>query len=410
MVYVRYLATAFIIVIAYSLLICTSQVAAQPAKPPRVEVTVTSQGAPTGYSTVTLRWETQGNYVALQKLISLNPKTGKLEWQNRSVSSSGGYYTYSEVVQNYTNVVYRMGKDGIWQEVRVYPPNVNAHANYTKNTDTCKSCHQTHYAVHPKLLSHRVVLNLCISCHDGSGSKYNVMAGTVIVGTTGQNLRVSSPAGPFSTSQATSYHNVFLEGDGMELMAPGGDKMSLTCTDCHSAHVTPKSSPFRLLKFKEKGPIQAYTYINGGTYNSVYINYMNDFCAECHEHYNYDNHRLGAGVVAYERTNNGITTETYRHPTGIEIGKWLEYGIDLPLEVRDGGSYMTCKTCHFAHGTTVIGAQESPEPGMVKYDQSGRRIGASKTTMLKRQSNMGICMECHLNITWNTPWAVDPKH
>jgi predicted CXXCH cytochrome family protein len=420
-------------------------------------VTVTKDGVTqSGYSKVILRWQTGTNF-KVQRVTGYD-SIGTPLWSG-NLSFTVGTDGYSEYVHNpvldYTNQVYRVGVgngSNTWLEARVFPPNESAHSNYSKNTDTCKGCHRTHYAVHEKLLSYSIIYELCISCHDGLGSKYNVLDGLVRTGS-GAAHTTDSPAGAFRGG-ATSFHNVFLEQGGTELMAPGntggtftnpnGAKMTLTCTDCHSAHVVRNvTSHFRLLKTEGSNTlVDAYAVYNSSTgeYKTNYRRYMNDFCSGCHAYYNYNEHALGHSIQPFNRPDYNNET-TYRHPTGIDIGPWLDARASttkLPLEQHSSARNLSCITCHFAHGTTVRGWQISPEKFVDKVDEDGslvyltrlqleastkkswdtlyaegfreengiitevpstyhphRTTGLTTSTMLKREDNMGVCFDCH---------------
>ena len=205
----------------------------------------------------------------------------------------------------------------------------------------------------------------------------------------------------------------------------GGEKYNLTCTDCHSAHVTSHSSGYRLLKFRTT-PVTAYSYVSDNKYNVYYVNGMNSFCSNCHDYYNYGDgseHDFPEHVLRQDG-GEGIqkSGDFYRHPTNIEISKWVdsytEKNFTLPLESRGGGKYMTCKTCHYAHGTAIIdGEQMSFELMLLdetKYgyitNEDGTRTAEpiETSSMLKRLDGMGICLECHLSQIWsNAPYEME---
>jgi predicted CXXCH cytochrome family protein len=424
------------------------EAASDGSAPRRIEVVVTQEfgefTAPTGKSFIILYWEELDNTAVQSEYAVFESKVDKngLSWLEHGYGSrvtspvSGeegylGYYRYPGIVTiesaqtDYQNYTYHVGTnpDNSYSSARVYPPSENYHANYQKNTATCQGCHSTHYARHPMLLNERIMYNICIECHGDTGtfSKYNVLQGTVEIS---PGVKVPSPAGAFDSVETTSFHNVFLEDDfessSMFLLhAPGsgGEKYNLTCTDCHSAHVTSHSSGYRLLKFRTT-PVTAYSYVSDGKYNVYYVNGMNSFCSNCHSYYNYGDgseHDFPEHVLRQE-DGDGIkkSGEFYRHPTNIQVSNWFdsytERNFTLPLESRDGGKYMTCKTCHYAHGTAIIGEQVSPELtaiGETKYgyttDEFGNRIAEPKDTssMLKRLDGMGICLQCHLSQIWS---------
>lgn len=423
------------------------QVSVDSAGPRRIEVVVTGSfggvTAPPGRSFVILYWEEPGNTAAnsVYRVFEAQASATGVTWQDRGqgvrVTSGGpdrqeyiGYYRYpinpittAVTLLNHRNYVYRVGVSATadFNEARVYPPLESAHTNYQKHTDTCAGCHRTHRAVHPMLLNRRLMRELCLECHDGRASKYNVLDGRVNIG----SGWVDSPGGPFwrvdgqGNQLSTSYHNVFLEQDFAlpptdpgyrRLYAPGGGRYNLTCTDCHSAHVTENTSPFRLLK--SQTPVTAFPFVDNGRYRVLYMDGMNSFCSNCHEQYNYGAstalgyplHVLGGGI----KESGGF----YRHPTNINVSAWATSQtmahLTLPLEVRPGGQFMTCKTCHFAHGSVVRGPQPSYEMAALdepKYDRVGNVIYLGITSKLKRRDGMGICLECHLDQVWgNTPF------
>lgn len=319
-----------------------------------------------GFSKVTLSWE--GN-AAIQRLASVSP-SGEVHWTQLASNVT----SFTEEARDFMNVNYRVGTPGNWLEVRAFPPGINAHANYTATGDTCVACHSIHMAQGPKLLAEEVSTNLCRVCHNGSGSKYDVFAGQVQVG---GGRYIPSPAGPFgldepnSPVKPTSFHNIYASSP---ITAPGGSKRSLTCTDCHSAHDTGSSSPFRMLKIGiddyNPDPIIAYSVTTFDAsnrvtdYRTLYVSGMNEFCSACHYRYN---NRGGSAREPFM----GL----YRHPVDIDATHYNPP--TLPLE----SGRMTCKTCHYAHGTTVIGAAPSELGGV--------------STALKRNHNSGVCVECH---------------
>jgi predicted CXXCH cytochrome family protein len=358
-----------------------------------------------------------------------------------------GYYRFPDShtsvhaqLDNYVNYIFEVGSAAPYQEARIYPPLPNAHTNYQKNSDTCGGCHRTHYASHPKLLSRKIMQEMCLECHDGTKSSYDVLRGRARV----PSGWAASPAGPFGTrdNPSTSFHNVFLEdefdkpaSEQFLLYAPGsgGERFNLTCTNCHSAHVTSNSSRYRFLKFAGETPVQAYTFVSGNQYKVLYKEGMNQFCGQCHSDYDYgsaDNPRNYPEHVLRADNGNGVNKagEYYRHPTGIDITGWPgAKNLKLPVERRDTKQYMTCGTCHVAHGTAINNSQQfSPELGdpalnlnaedRYKYDYAGNRVvdavnGQTYSSMLKRRQGMGICLECHMDQIWaNTPgWVANPS-
>ncbi len=173
--------------------------------------------------------------------------------------------------------------------VRAFPPTQTRHGNYTEYTNACTACHGLHSSKFKKLLKGPSVTDLCGTCHDGTGSKYDEVRGKVRLGPSWQDAAYAA-AGPFgdrlkagSGVQATSVHNVMraadptqgidgdanIEPDSARVwMAPGStwtqegnpntrppveyryvsnDWTSwLVCTSCHEPHDRGKN--FRILR------------------------------------------------------------------------------------------------------------------------------------------------------------------
>lgn len=157
-----------------------------------------------------------------------------------------------------------------------FPPTQTRHGNFSEYTDACTACHGLHSAQHPKLLKGPTTTDLCGTCHDGSGSKYDIVMGRVRTGPDWSTF-TKNPAGPFGDQLRpvagapvlTSRHNVFRAGltaDGgvaataAQLWqapgstylaagsAPGGSAWTsaLLCTSCHEPHN--RFNNFRLLR------------------------------------------------------------------------------------------------------------------------------------------------------------------
>lgn len=158
-----------------------------------------------------------------------------------------------------------------------FPPTQTRHGNYTEYTDACTACHGLHSAQSPqKLLKGPSITDLCGTCHDGSGSKYDIVMGRVRTGPDWTTF-ARNPAGPFGDQlrpvegapKLTSKHNVFraaltATGGASDLAAqiwqapgstylmanqvPGGSSWTnaLTCASCHEPHN--RFNNFRLLR------------------------------------------------------------------------------------------------------------------------------------------------------------------
>ncbi len=176
-----------------------------------------------------------------------------------------------------------------------FPPSQTRHGNYSEYTNACNACHGLHSSKFKKLLKGPTVTDLCGTCHDGTGSKYDEVRGRVRLGDS-WSKSAYAPAGPFgdrlkggSGVITTSVHNVLRSTDGQELNGsnelPGSDRIwqapgsgwlaevraagdtpldlgisndwgsQLVCSSCHEPHNRAKN--YRILR----GVVNDRTYI-----------------------------------------------------------------------------------------------------------------------------------------------------
>ncbi len=168
---------------------------------------------------------------------------------------------------------------GQWIIVSAFPPTQTRHGSYTEFTGACTGCHGLHSAKLQKLLKGPTATDLCATCHDGTGSKYDEANGWVYMGPA--RGYAPAPAGPFGeqmkagvTGRATSVHNLYRAGGpayALVYQAPGsgfdsggpadqvtanggsgadlspvGWKNQLSCISCHEPHNRGRN--FRLLR------------------------------------------------------------------------------------------------------------------------------------------------------------------
>ncbi len=288
-----------------------------------------------------------------------------------------------------------------------FPPETTRHGNFTSAQAPCTACHGLHSSMHPKLIKAATVRDLCFTCHDGTGSKYNVADGLVRVGPSWAT-KASSFAGPFGKRvwdkagvESTSAHD---EGSGVQVrQAPGAGVVPVTdsweahlsCTSCHDPHN--KWQNYRSLRgllHGERRIVRGFSEVSWTApdrSDAVTVNEhvygVNSFCASCHRFF------LDPRYGSEYKGTEGVAG-THRHPVGmapadyanVQYGRmsWqYEYGYvldgttevptgpfnfedarpltpTLPLEgTFAGGQYnlnvIMCLTCHNAHGTAYGG-------------------------------------------------------
>lgn len=344
--------------------------------------------------------------------------TNGKEWTNIHTTSKGeASYSVTQGITPYVNYYFNITTNAVSNyptdssvynsayEVDAFPPNQNAHGYYSSNTALCKNCHNTHTSNGPKLLSFATVNDTCMSCHDGTGSKYDVINGKV---STSDNKATSidTPSGPFGgkvfgksliANEPESIHSL----GAVISTAPGGNPNgtgkwaeTLGCGSCHDAHGSPN---YRMLAtslpYNSNISVKAYAYTGAHAENVYYVSGMNNFCMGCHPAYNAPQ---GSGETKFGVDFGGtVSGEAYRHsmdvsPASFKVGDVLQpLSTTLPLEGNDtnyDSNKIMCLTCHTAHGSS------QPSVFTDTYDNDGP---SNVRNYLLRMENMGVCEDCH---------------
>lgn len=189
-----------------------------------------------------------------------------------------------------------LSKDYTWSfttgDVDFYDP----HGNYTDNTNICRTCHQTHNAQGQGLLAKSTETALCFTCHDGSGSNYNINDGMIDV-TSNQSFHPIMDTGNFKAQQ-------FVQ-----------------CSNCHNPHgdLDAKGNLYKKLLRASDG--------------STIATQGNEFCLICH----------GANDLKFSSTYYSNTAGDHTNITA------AHYNTANPSLLPDSGTNITCSKCHTPH-------------------------------------------------------------
>ena len=332
--------------------------------------------------------------------------------------ASGNILNFTDTgLTDYLNYFYKVrATDGTLivesSVARAFPPDTSPHGYNGVDTEPCAACHNTHAGSSAKLLTQPSSVTLCVTCHDGTQSKYDVLSGQV---NTNTGIK-TSPAGPFGTLQPgaapisttapynyggaqvpnqtpTSIHNV---GIGLD-SAPGSqitntNKLGapLECINCHNPH---NYDNYRMLRQDldvrygaEENVFRAYAITDANGETVRYVTGAVRFCGYCHSDFNQG---AGSGSTLAKTTKQiGYTiTDSSLDKTMHAVNVNKSYagltppvtvnGVQIPCE----NDKIICLTCHRAHGTVVTG--ESPVRN------------SKQSTALKRAEAMFICETCH---------------
>lgn len=309
----------------------------------------------------------------------------------------------------------------LFTTVVAYPPNTNAHAELSNNTQWCASCHVTHAADGPFLMKAPTRSALCMTCHDGSASRYNVVGGTVRLrdGTyakaSGGAFVGRDPA--WNDRPTTSTHVYSYSETGY---APGFDTPSkvwndVDCNNCHSTHAD--RSSYRMLKTIDdlQNPnqnfgnnIYAWVYNPDGMGETTWYENVDGLnCNFCHSEYNTTKGNNNGLYPVFNQfsQNFSVNHYIYRHDTNssilgytdrdgniTDLNPTLPVITDVPTNSDDPVNVkkLMCLTCHYPHGTTAVGSEKS------SFDRNmSNNLDDDTSTMLKRLDYYGVCENCH---------------
>jgi|GEM_PF-6587052 len=219
----------------------------------------------------------------------------------------------------------------------------NPHTEFQTNDRLCAYCHSAHQATGPNIIRAPKILDLCLLCHDGTGSNYDVKAGLYFNGSVytellsgGYDLAMGSTSTHF-----TDLANPVLGGS----LSP----MTVDCNTCHNPHGSPN---YRNLRTEINGmPMTVTGIVYGPAYDvktvsgrevATYVYGFNQFCGACHFDY-----------LTYNGPNTWDGEINWRHRVGVPLTGGSEGG-DFVISVPQPGLYTTLPTEGEPTGANLI--------------------------------------------------------
>ncbi|MFZ5640508.1 MAG: cytochrome c3 family protein [Bacillota bacterium] len=301
--------------------------------------------------------------------------------------------------------------DSAYTIARAFPPDTNPHGYYWDNPELCQNCHATHTAAGPRLIVNENTDELCVTCHDGSQSKYDVLRGKYKGPLSldhpvdpGHTTWYDSIAGPYGSMEGKTVEAVYTPTSRHDLniynYAATGNNIEnvevadarLSCASCHDPHGSENYRNLRenmQVSLNPSTPLiktEAYSVTYATYEKTTYVRGAVEFCGACHSDFNQG---AGASRTALTTTQQpGMTLSTsslhkYMHPVNIDAQYVTNtgYHVPVPEHLPYENGQIICQTCHFTHGTYNTGTHT-------------RRDGFP-STVLKRFNETVGCEDCH---------------
>ncbi|MHB8868215.1 MAG: cytochrome c3 family protein [Thermoleophilia bacterium] len=213
---------------------------------------------------------------------------------------------------------------------------VTPHGTYSASSNLCRNCHVVHGATGPKIFTEATEKQVCYTCHDGTGSGYNVKTadttaplswdfGEAVIGVSTQRSYHPVP---------TSLTHTWVDG------TTTNTGVTMQCSNCHNAHdMTGTGQRFLAVKKLDPSYAGGYAPKTG-----------NDFCWTCHN----TTAAASAGYISAAAWNasTGYDHKTYYSTGNAGHNQTSGFASLTGSGVPSVQGPMTCKGCHSEHGST----------------------------------------------------------
>ncbi len=153
------------------------------------------------------------------------------------------------------------------------------HLTTEATTDSCGACHRVHTGQNDNLFKDVPESTLCLSCHDGTGSNFNVAA------------QYSDPDVPADDPGTASYFAHRLDTGSLHVSASVDEFAGVlnrhsACSDCHNPHTVNSALPAETsLGWTASGAQDSITGVNSGLTWQYPVVLEYQLCLKCHSRY-----------------------------------------------------------------------------------------------------------------------------
>jgi len=320
-----------------------------------------------GNGSITLTWEanTESN-ISGYNVYRATSSNGTFSQINSSLVTTTNYtdddpslvgsafYYYRVTAVDSTSAEGEMSGEA-WARPYYNPSSGGPHIAYPATTDACAACHRTHAGQSPKLLPSSAEKDLCFTCHDGSGSQYNIAQ------------EFASPTSqhpvPDETLKCSSCHNAHRNWQTYPklISADGQSSGNAVCYTCHGAtdsnpptvdYETPFESGFHK-SYISNSPTGTQIQCtschkpHASTFRSLEIRKDENSCFSCH-----DGSTVGGDVFS----NFIVSSDAKAHHDIFDADQAAQ------------GTKIECVNCHNPHTVKATGSvkkvvnPENPSP------------------------------------------------
>lgn len=256
---------------------------------------------------------------------------GNLVFKNTAVQAKRTYW-YRVIAVDQANLASQPSLS-----VAVFVP-PSPHGYYDEEEWRCGICHRGHQGLTARLLAKPSQPLLCLTCHDGWGSRYLLKPDLL----------------------AWGKNNVFHPISGSEAALAGRTRTLLACTDCHNPHGD-----------KIPGTSDLYPRWLRSSDGSKYYYQGNQYCLACHGPVD-----RNWSADYWENTFGDHTNPQAAH-----------YDLSKSLLQPASGTQITCVKCHDKHASPNRRLTLAKEEGICFKCHNNPAVSASGTADIQEQFN-----------------------